>query len=92
MNPGPGKVEIYNGSNIYFDEARWAAIRHRNLDAQSWRKFTTEILIDVYGYDLHLYSAKGMRGTIGIDARLYNAIYSKYNKGIHKFLNIFLRF
>lgn len=45
---------------------------------KSWKKFTTEFFVHVYGDNLKFMSAKGTRGTFGIHIQVFKCIYGEY--------------
>ncbi len=56
---------------------------------QDWRKFTTEILVEVYGDSLPILTERGSRGTLGINNKLLDCIYREYFLKFIKLRNCF---
>jgi len=55
----------------------YAILLSADEDPDNWIKLTRAILEEIYGEDLANLSAKGTRGSQGISAQLYSALYGK---------------
>ncbi|XP_066588744.1 uncharacterized protein [Prorops nasuta] len=53
-----------------------------------WKRLTSELLVEFYGSSLQYVTAKGIREKIGIDRRIFNAIYDYINEKTNGILDM----
>lgn len=71
------QVELFRNSKVYVNEARHHVIMLKYETHKDWKKMASEILVEIYGENLKYMSAKGTRGSIGVDPRIFGSLYGE---------------
>ncbi|KAH0552443.1 hypothetical protein KQX54_010113 [Cotesia glomerata] len=73
------KVEIFPNTGCYLPKSIMTSIDVLNLQEDDWKKYVTNILVQMFGDKLKFMSVKGYRGNIALHSKIQRALFNLIN-------------